>query len=53
MIETVYNASTECPKCGILMTPIENMFAGQSRVCPECRNALYKKNAKEAMAGPR
>lgn len=50
---TLYNNSSQCPKCGVLMTPIENMFVGKTKVCPECRNAMYRKNAKQAMAGGR
>lgn len=49
--ETVYHGSANCPKCGSLMTPIEAAFSGGSKLCPECRNAMYRKNAKQAMAG--
>lgn len=51
--ETVYHGSAECPKCGVLMTPVESAFSGGSKLCPTCRNAMYRKNAKQAMAGGR
>ncbi len=51
--ETVYHGSSECPKCGNLMNPVESVFAGASELCPTCRNAMYRKNAKQAMAGER
>lgn len=50
-IDTVYHGSIECPKCGVLMTPIEAAFSGASKFCPTCRNVMYRKNAKQAMAG--
>lgn len=51
--ETIYHGSVKCPKCGGLMTPVESVFAGASELCPTCRNAMYRKNAKQAMAGQR
>jgi len=48
-IETVYEGSVMCPKCGHLMTPLEKMYAG-GNVCPDCRNARYEKHAKGFMS---
>jgi uncharacterized paraquat-inducible protein A len=53
MTDTIYNGGDQCPKCGILMTPVEKLFSGKASVCPECRNELYRKNAKAAMSGER
>jgi len=47
-VETVYEGSRMCPKCGHLMTPLEVMYAG-GELCPKCRNARYEKHAKGFM----
>jgi NADH pyrophosphatase NudC (nudix superfamily) len=47
-IETVYEGSRICPKCGHMMTPLEVMYAG-GELCPNCRNARYEKHAKGFM----
>lgn len=49
-VETVYEGSVLCPKCGNLMTPLEAMYAG-GKLCPTCRNAKYEKHAKSGMVG--
>ena len=47
-IETIYEGSRMCPKCGHIMTPLEVMYAG-GELCPNCRNARYAKHAKGFM----
>jgi NADH pyrophosphatase NudC (nudix superfamily) len=47
-IETVYEGSKICPKCGHLMTPLEALYAG-GNICPDCRNAKYEQHAKGFM----
>ena len=47
-IETIYEGSRMCPKCGHLMTPLEVLYAG-GNICPNCRNARYEKHAKGFM----
>ena len=49
-VETVYEGSRMCPKCGPLMTPLEALYAG-GKLCPSCRNANYEHHAKKGMAG--
>ena len=48
-IETIYEGSRMCPKCGHIMTPLEVMYAGGA-LCPNCRNARYEKHAKGFMS---
>ena len=48
---TVYNGSGVCPKCKILLNPVEELFSGPTQLCVNCRNAAYEKQAKSAMGG--
>jgi len=48
-IETIYDGSVECPKCGLFMTPIQAMYT-DGKMCPSCRNGLYGKHMKRAMS---
>ena len=50
--ETIYDGSVECPKCGLLMTPVEAMYT-DGKMCPSCRNGLYGKHMKKAMSNGR
>lgn len=34
ILQTIYNGSTTCSRCGALMTPVAAMFTGN--LCPEC-----------------
>lgn len=49
--ESVYSGSQFCPKCNDLMTPLEVLYSGDTGLCVECRNLMYKKHAKSAMGG--
>ena len=52
-METIYNSSAPCPKCGQVMNPVETLFSGQTGLCVSCRNREYAKQAKAAMGGSR
>jgi Zn finger protein HypA/HybF involved in hydrogenase expression len=49
-IETIYQGSKLCPKCGHFMNPVEVLYSG-GKLCPSCRNAQYEYHAKRGMAG--
>jgi len=48
-VETVYEGSTMCRRCGHLMTPLETMYSNLG-LCPDCRNLEYEKHAKRKMS---
>lgn len=49
-VETIYEGSKLCPKCGHFMTPLEALYAG-GKLCPNCRNKNYEKHARAGMVG--
>ena len=49
-IETVYEGSQICPRCGNLLTPLEVLYTSLG-LCPDCRNAKYEEHAKRGMNG--
>ena len=48
-IETVYEGSQICPRCGNLLTPLEVLYTSLG-LCPDCRNAKYEEHAKRGMS---
>jgi uncharacterized CHY-type Zn-finger protein len=48
-VETIYEGSKLCRKCGHLMTPLEALYT-DGKSCPNCRNAEYERHAKAGMS---
>ena len=48
--ETIYEGSVMCPKCNMVMNPLQAMYT-DGKMCPTCRNQNYGRHMKTAMTG--
>ena len=46
---TMYNDSSNCTKCGELVSPVEKLFAYDKNLCVKCRNIKATNRVKGGM----
>lgn len=49
-VETIYQGSKVCSRCGDLMTPMEVMYSHDGKTCSSCRNAKMEKHVRQGMS---